>query len=64
MQNTFRSRFGFCRSGNRKSKIANRKLAGVLALVVAFAMCGAVAMAQQPTKVPRIGYLSNGDPAK
>jgi putative ABC transport system substrate-binding protein len=59
------------RSDNRKSKtypelrrrIQNRKLAGVLALVVAFAMCGAVASAQQPKKIPRIGYLSNRDPA-
>jgi putative ABC transport system substrate-binding protein len=31
--------------------------------VLAFAMCGAVARAQQPKKVPRIGYLSSSDPA-
>ena len=27
-------------------------------------MCGAVAQAQQPKKVPRIGYLSSIDPAR
>ena len=39
------------------------KWAGIVALVLAFAMCGAVAQAQQPKKVPRIGYLSSSDPA-
>jgi hypothetical protein len=43
--------------------IQNRKLAGLVAFVLAFALCGAVAQAQQPKKVPRIGYLSNADPA-
>jgi putative ABC transport system substrate-binding protein len=51
------------RSDSRKSKIQNRKLAGIVALAVAFAMCGAVAMAQQRKKVTRIGYLSSQDPA-
>jgi len=51
------------RSDNRKSKIQNRKLIGIVALAVAFAMCGAVAQAQQPKKVPRLGYLSPGDAA-
>jgi len=50
-------------SDNPKSKIQNRKSAGIVALVITFAMCGAVATAQQPKKVPQIGYLSNGDPA-
>ena len=40
------------------SAIQNRKLAGLVALAVAFTLCGAVALAQQPTKVPRIGYLT------
>src|SRR5437899_8610085 len=52
------------RSDNRKSKIQNRKLVGIVALAVAFAMCGAVAQAQQPKKVPRLGYLSNLDSAR
>ena len=51
-------------SDNRKSKIQNGKLVGIVALAVAFAMCGAVAEAQQPKKVPRIGYLSGVDPAR
>jgi putative tryptophan/tyrosine transport system substrate-binding protein len=34
-----------------------RKWAGLVFLIIAFAMCGAVAQAQQSTKVPRIGYL-------
>ena len=50
-------------SDNRKSKIQNRKLAGIIALVVAFAMCAAVAEAQQVRKIPRIGYVSvSGSP--
>src|SRR5437899_3124534 len=52
------------RSDNRKSKIQNRKLVGIVALAVAFAMCGAVAQAQQPKKVLRLGYLSNLDSAR
>ena len=69
----------FCSAFNRKSKtcpfdklragseprrrIQNRKLVGLFALVVTLAMCGAVADAQQPKKVSRIGYLSVSDPA-
>jgi putative ABC transport system substrate-binding protein len=48
---------------NLKSKIQNPKWAAVVALVLTFVMCGAVATAQQPKKVPRIGYLSSRDPA-
>ena len=48
---------------NQKSKIENPKLVGIIALVFTFAMGGAVAEAQQPTKIPRIGYVSpTGDP--
>ena len=36
---------------------------GTVALFVAFVSCGAVAQAQQPKKVPRIGHLSGFDPA-
>ena len=50
-------------SDNRKSAIQNRKLVGLVALVVTFVFGGAVALAQQPKKVPRIGYLSSRDPA-
>src|SRR5882724_8398754 len=46
-------------SDNRKSKIHNRKLVGLVALAVAFALCGAVATAQPTGKIPRIGFLDN-----
>ena len=52
------------RSGNPKPKIQNPKWVGIVAIAVAFAMCGAVAQAQQAKKVPRIGYLSSVDPAR
>ena len=63
MKRSFRLQLFVCPSDNRKSKIQNRKLVGIVALIIAFAMCGAVATAQQPKKVPRIGYLSPADPA-
>jgi putative tryptophan/tyrosine transport system substrate-binding protein len=58
-------RFAGFKSDNRKSKtcaersrsIENRKLVGLVAIAVAFALCGAVAHAQQPGKVFRIGFL-------
>jgi hypothetical protein len=50
-------------SRNRKSEMQNRKWVGLVALVVTLAACGALAEAQQVTKVPLIGYLSNTDPA-
>ena len=57
-------------SDNRKSKtctesrrsIQNRKLVGIVAIVTTIAICGAVAQAQQPGRIPRIGFLpSSGD---
>ena len=49
-------------SDNRKSKSGptdkNPKWACSIAIGVAFMICGAVAQAQQPAKVPRIGYVS------
>jgi putative ABC transport system substrate-binding protein len=50
-------------SGNRKSKIQNRKWAGFFAIVVALTVCGARIEAQQPTKVPRIGFLAAVSPS-
>jgi putative ABC transport system substrate-binding protein len=47
-------------SDNRKSKIQNRKLVGVVAIALTFAMCGEAAMAQRPAKIPRIGFLASG----
>jgi putative ABC transport system substrate-binding protein len=53
------------RFDNRKSKIENLKLVGdmkhiigPLVIFVTLAACGAVVEAQQPTKIPRIGYVS------
>ena len=67
MNETFRIRFGFSRSDNRQSKtcteqsrsIQNRKWVRLFAIVIALTVCGARAEAQQPTKVPRIGYLTS-----
>jgi putative tryptophan/tyrosine transport system substrate-binding protein len=49
--------------GNRNSKIQNRKLVGIVALVITFVTCAAVAQAQQRKKVPRIGHVDAGSPA-
>ena len=45
-------------SDNRKSKIENPKWVGIFAIVLTFAMCGVAALAQQPAKIPRIGFLA------
>jgi ABC-type uncharacterized transport system substrate-binding protein len=47
---------------NPKSKIQNQKWVGLVTLVVMFAICGAVAQAQQPNNIPRIGILRTGSP--
>jgi putative tryptophan/tyrosine transport system substrate-binding protein len=47
------------RADNPKSAIQNPKWAGLLALAVAFALCGAVADAQQAGRIFGIGYLDN-----
>ncbi|MEX0803676.1 MAG: ABC transporter substrate-binding protein [Candidatus Binatia bacterium] len=60
------------RCENQKSKtciqlsrsIRNLEWAAIASIVIAFTICGAVARAQQPTKVPRVGYLSALDPAR
>ncbi len=46
-----------------RRRIENLKCLGLFATVVALAVCGARAQAQQLKKVPRIGYLSQLDPA-
>jgi putative ABC transport system substrate-binding protein len=45
------------------SKIANPKLVGLVALVITLTLYGVVVLAQQPKKVPRIGYLTGATPA-
>jgi putative tryptophan/tyrosine transport system substrate-binding protein len=71
MHKTIRIRFGFACSGNPKSKtcpepsrrIENLKSVGFATLVIAFALFGAAAQAQQPKNVPRIGYVTGlGNP--
>ena len=79
MHNTLLKRFLNSFSDNWKSKtcgepfdsaqdklrrtIQNRKLVELVTLAVAFALCGVMAHAQQPTKIPRIGLLGVASPA-
>jgi putative tryptophan/tyrosine transport system substrate-binding protein len=71
MNKIFRIAFDWLRSDNRKSKtcpelcrrIENRKLAGIVAIVLALALVGARIEAQQPAKVSRIGYLGLSFPS-
>ena len=58
MNKTIWNRFLESWSDNRKSKIQNRKLAGLFATVIALTACGARVEAQQPKKLPSIGYLT------
>ncbi|HEV8723916.1 MAG TPA: ABC transporter substrate-binding protein [Candidatus Binatia bacterium] len=58
MNKTFWNRFSAFYSDNRKSKIENLKWAGIFAIVLTFAFGGVAATAQQPTKMPRIGFLN------
>ena len=50
-------------SDNRKSNIQNRKWVGCLAILVMLAGWVRMAEAQQPKKVPRIGFLLGGSPS-
>ena len=58
MTKIFWTAIRWLRSDNPKSKIQNLKWLGLFAVVVALTVCGVKAEAQQPTKVPRIGYLT------
>ena len=49
-------------SDNQKSAIQNRKWVGLFAVVVALTVCGARVEAQQPEKIPRIGFLQRRVP--
>ena len=57
------NRFPASSSDNRKSKSGpadgNLKWLGLSVIAFVLALSGAVAQAQQPTKIPRIGYLSS-----
>ena len=50
-------------SDNPKSAIQNLKWLGIVAIVLTFALAAAVAEAQQPGKIFRIGYLDGGTAA-
>ena len=71
MRNTLLKRFLNSFSDNRKSKtcpepsrrIENLKSVGLAVIAFVLLVVVAAASAQQPKKVPRIGYLSAGDPA-
>ena len=53
--------FDKLRAGSElRRRVKNLKSAGIFAIGVTFAMCGAVAQAQQPKKVARIGVLLSG----
>jgi ABC-type uncharacterized transport system substrate-binding protein len=58
MKTLVRIRFFGPQSANLKSKIKNRKLVGIAVIVVALTVCGARVEAQQPAKIPRVGFLS------
>src|SRR5262245_19332318 len=58
MINTLRNRFFGSSSVNLKSKIENLKWVGIVALVIRLAMGGAPVQAQQPAKIPQIGFVS------
>ena len=47
------------RSDNRKS--TKKKLVGLLAIALTFTFAGAVAQAQQPGKIFRIGFLDSSN---
>ena len=57
---TFPSKF---LSDNRQSKIKIVNSAGVVAIGVTLAMCGAGAQAQQAKKIPRVGFLGATSPS-
>ena len=50
-------------SDNLKSKIENRKWVRFLVILVSLVGCVGMAAAQQPKKVPRIGFLSTTSPS-
>ena len=72
MHDRTRMRSSSFRSDNRKSKtcpeicrrIENLKWLGLSVIAFVLVVAGAVAHAQQPKKVPRIGYLSAFNPAR
>jgi putative ABC transport system substrate-binding protein len=67
MNKNFLNRVFVSHSDNRQSKTEKRprrlKWSGFTAFVLAFVLCGAAVQAQQPAKIPRIGFVTPiGDP--
>jgi putative ABC transport system substrate-binding protein len=58
MHNTLLKPFLNSSFGNLKSKIENLKWLGFSVIAFVLVMAGAVAQAQQPARIPRIGYVS------
>ena len=63
MHKTLLNLFLNSRSDNLKSKIENPKWLGIFAIALALAFGGAVAQAQQPKKIAKIGVLFPSTPA-
>src|SRR5690348_10998338 len=63
MQQKSLARFHSFQSDNLKLKIQNRKLVGLSAIAFVLAVAGAVAQAQQPKRIPRIGSLFTNHPS-
>jgi len=63
MNERIRLRSSDCDASNQESRIKTANWLGLVAIGIAFAICGAVAEAQQPAKVPRIGFLSALSPS-
>jgi putative tryptophan/tyrosine transport system substrate-binding protein len=61
MNNKFCSRFYESKlSPNLKSKIENLKWVGLSVIACVFVVAAGVAEAQQPTRIPRIGFVTSG----
>ena len=60
MHSTLLKRFLNSCSDNLKSKIGNRKWPWLAVIAFVLVACVGVAGAQQPTKIPRIGFVSGG----
>jgi hypothetical protein len=56
MAKIFRTVTRWLRSDNPKSKIQNLKSMGIVTLIIAFVICRVAVEAQQPTKIPRMGF--------
>ncbi len=63
MINTFQSELTWFRSDNPKSAIQNPKWLWLSVIAFVLVVVGTAAQAQQPTKIPRIGFLITSSPS-